>query len=253
MVSAARILARVPVARPRSSRCRAAARTVAHTHRASVWSASVPLARDLGRPLVQADRPTRVPPDPRPVQRPPFFPLLPILLRGLHAIGLSYSLAGLLTANAMFLVALTGLYQLVLLWLPEADARRTALIAALVPGSVVMSMIYPESIGLACIAFTGVFAARRRWLLCAVCTALAPLARPEGLLLAIPSPPAPHAPGPPSPQKHEEQPSPPRSPPRRHSPPSASTSGRRSATLSHGATQNTPGAAPSNSSASTTP
>jgi hypothetical protein len=117
---------------------------------------------------------------------PAFFPLLPTILRVLHTIGLSYDLAGLLTANAMFLVALAGVYQLVRLWLPDTDARRTAVIAALIPGSVVMSMIYPESIGLACIAFTGVFAARRRWLLCAACTALATLARPEALLLAIP-------------------------------------------------------------------
>jgi hypothetical protein len=117
---------------------------------------------------------------------PAFFPLLPILLRGLRAVGIPYDLAGLALTNAAFLVALIGLYKLACYWLPEWDARRTAIIAALFPGGVAMAMIYPESLALALIAFAGVFAYRRQWLLTALCAALATLARPEGLLLTIP-------------------------------------------------------------------
>jgi hypothetical protein len=117
---------------------------------------------------------------------PAFFPLLPILLRGLHGVGLPYDLAGLALTNAAFLVALIGLYKLACHWLPEPDARRTAIIAALFPGGVAMAMVYPESIALALMAFAGLFAYRRQWLLTALCAALATLARPEGLLLTIP-------------------------------------------------------------------
>jgi hypothetical protein len=117
---------------------------------------------------------------------PAFFPFLPILLRGLHAAGLPFDLAGLMLANAAFLVALIGLYRLACVWLPEQDARRAAIVAALFPGSVTMAMIYPESVALAFSVFAGILAYRRRWLLTAVCAGLATLARPEGLLLTIP-------------------------------------------------------------------
>jgi hypothetical protein len=117
---------------------------------------------------------------------PAFFPFFSILLGGLHATGLPYDLAGLALANAMLLVALVGLYKLACLWLPESDARRVAILAAFFPAGAVLSMIYPESLALALIAFAGVFAFRHRWLLCGVCAAGATLARPEGVLLVVP-------------------------------------------------------------------
>jgi hypothetical protein len=117
---------------------------------------------------------------------PAFFPFFSILLRGLHTTGLPYDLAGLALANVMLPVALIGLYKLACLWLPEPDARRVAILAALFPAGAVLSMIYPESLALSFIAFAGVFAARRHWLLCAVCAAGATLARPEGVLLVVP-------------------------------------------------------------------
>jgi len=117
---------------------------------------------------------------------PAFFPLLPIALRGLHGIGVPYDAAGLAITNAAFVFALLGLYLLSREWLSPSCARWSLIFAALFPGSVVLSMVYPESIALACMAFAGVFAARSRWLACAACCALATFARPEGALLVIP-------------------------------------------------------------------
>jgi hypothetical protein len=88
--------------------------------------------------------------------------------------------------NMCFLIALLALYELGREWLPEADARRAALYAAVFPFSFVFSMVYPEGPALAAMVLAGLFAVRRRWLAAAVCGALAAYARPEGVLIVLP-------------------------------------------------------------------
>jgi hypothetical protein len=117
---------------------------------------------------------------------PAFFPLLPVLMRSLHTVGFSYGLAGVLISTLAFLVGLVALYELACTWLPEPDARRTAVFAAIFPVGVVFSMAYPEALAFALISLTALFAIRGHWLACALCVALATLARPEGLLVALP-------------------------------------------------------------------
>jgi len=63
---------------------------------------------------------------------------------------------------------------------------RTAVYAAVFPAGYVFSMVYPESLVLAAIAFAGVLATRGRWTACAVAAAVAALARPEGVFVALP-------------------------------------------------------------------
>jgi putative flippase GtrA len=123
---------------------------------------------------------------PRHQSDPAFFPLYPLFVNGLHALGLGRVTAGLLLANAGFLLALIALYELARTWLPESDARRTAIYAALFPFGFVFSMVYPESIVLAAMAFAGVFAVRRRWIGAGLMAALATLGRPEGIFVALP-------------------------------------------------------------------
>jgi dolichol-phosphate mannosyltransferase len=123
---------------------------------------------------------------PRHQSDPAFFPLYPLLVNGLHVLGLGRIAAGLLLANLAFLLGLVALYELARTWLPEPDARRTAIYAALFPFGFVFSMVYPESIVLAAMAFAGVFAARRQWVAAGICAALATLGRPEGLFVALP-------------------------------------------------------------------
>jgi dolichol-phosphate mannosyltransferase len=115
-----------------------------------------------------------------------FFPAFSILERGLAAVGLPVVSAGLLIANAGFLLGLVGLYVLGRELLPEPDARRAAVYAAIFPMGFVFSMAYPEGLVLPAVTFGGFFALRDRWLACAPCAAAAALARPEGVFLAIP-------------------------------------------------------------------
>ena len=117
---------------------------------------------------------------------PAFFPLYPVLMRGLDALGVPLNVGGLLLANLGFLVGLIALYELVRTWLPEPDARRAAVYAALFPIGFAFSMLYAEGVAFAAVALAGVFAARDRWLLAAAAAAAATLLRPQGLFLALP-------------------------------------------------------------------
>ncbi len=115
-----------------------------------------------------------------------FFPLFPIVLRGLHALGLSFTTGGLVLGNVGFLLGLVALYELSRSWVGEADARRTVVYAAIFPAGFVFSMVYPEGLVLAIVACAGVLASRGRWTGAAILAALAVLARPEGIFLALP-------------------------------------------------------------------
>ncbi|MGB2954145.1 MAG: mannosyltransferase family protein [Gaiellaceae bacterium] len=117
---------------------------------------------------------------------PAFFPLYPILLRSLNALGLGLGVAGVLISNLAFLVALFAFYELGRALLDERIAKRATTYLAVFPMGFVFSMAYPESLVLAAVSLAGLFALKRRWFLCAVCVAAATLARPEGVLVAIP-------------------------------------------------------------------
>jgi mannosyltransferase PIG-V len=115
-----------------------------------------------------------------------FFPLYPVLLRAVHVTGLPLDAAGLLLSNLFLLAALLALYELGLALLPAADALRAAILVAVFPTSYVFSMIYPESLVLACMALAILLAVRGRWLGCSFVAAAAALARPEGVMLVLP-------------------------------------------------------------------
>lgn len=117
---------------------------------------------------------------------PAFFPLFPVLLRTVHALGLSYTAAAIIVPNLFSLVAVVSFYELGKLLVPEWQAYRAAVLASLFPMSYVFSMAYPESLAFAAIAGAGIAAIRGRWTLAALFAAAATLARPEGLFIAIP-------------------------------------------------------------------
>ena len=117
---------------------------------------------------------------------PAFFPLLPICLAALHALGLSLAWAGLVLSNVVFLAGLLLFYELGRLLLPEADARRAACYVALFPVGFVFSMIYPEALAFTALALACLLAVRGRWLPAALAVAAATLARPEGVFVALP-------------------------------------------------------------------
>ena len=117
---------------------------------------------------------------------PAFFPLFPALVRALHELGLGYSAAGLVLANAGFLVALVAFHALSAELFDDGLARRATAYLAVFPFGYAFSMEYPESIVLALIAGAALAALRDRWGIAAACAAAAALARPEGLFVALP-------------------------------------------------------------------
>jgi hypothetical protein len=117
---------------------------------------------------------------------PAFFPLYPVLLRLGHHVGLSYAAAGILISNAVLLGGLLVFYRLGREFLPERDAYRASVFAALAPMGFAFSMVYPESIVFTALALAGLAALRNRWLLCAFAAAVATLARPQGALILLP-------------------------------------------------------------------
>jgi hypothetical protein len=117
---------------------------------------------------------------------PAFFPVFPMLMRAGHAVGLGYGTAGLVLANVGFLGALFAFHALTKTLFGEAMARRAVAYIAVFPFGYAFSMIYPESIVLGLIALAALAALRRRWAWAAACAAIAALARPEGLFVALP-------------------------------------------------------------------
>ncbi len=117
---------------------------------------------------------------------PAFFPLFPIVLRGLHGLGLSFLTTGILVANGAFVVGIVAFYELSRRLMPPDVARTSTLLAALFPMSFVFSMTYPESLVLAALALALVFALDSRWTLSAVAGATAALGRPEAMFFGLP-------------------------------------------------------------------
>jgi hypothetical protein len=126
-----------------------------------------------------------------------FFPVYPLLIRGVHAIGLSYGSAAI--AISWVVGALAAVVVFLLMRTLVADgrfgerARSAATVAgyALVvlvfaqPMSIVLSMGYTESLFIALVAGTLLAAYRRAWIVAGLLGVLAGFTRPTGAALAV--------------------------------------------------------------------
>jgi hypothetical protein len=117
---------------------------------------------------------------------PAFFPLFPMLLRGVHALGLGYAAAGLIVANLALLLALAAFYGLTAELLGEGVARRATVYVSIFPLSYVFSMGYPESLVLAALSLAGLYGLRGQWGRAGLWAAAGALARPGGAFVALP-------------------------------------------------------------------
>lgn len=117
---------------------------------------------------------------------PAFFPLYPILLRALHALGVGWGAVGPIISDAALLAGLVLFHALTRELFSDDFARRATTYLAVFPLGYVFSMTYPESLVLALVAAAPLAALRRRWWIAAACGAAAALARPEGLFVALP-------------------------------------------------------------------
>ena len=116
-----------------------------------------------------------------------FFPLYPLLVRGVAGLaGDAWLLGAYVVSNVALVVALTVLFRLTEHEADERRARRTVLYLALFPTSLFLFAPYTESLFLA-LTVGCLYAARRQaWLLAGVLGALASATRSAGLLLALP-------------------------------------------------------------------
>jgi Gpi18-like mannosyltransferase len=112
-----------------------------------------------------------------------FFPMYPLLIRGLMSLGLSFEVAGVLISNFAFVGALCLLYTWVRDNSSEHTARWTIAIACLFPTSIFATTIYTE--GLYLLLSTAALQAfdQKRYALTSFCGALATATRPTGIAL----------------------------------------------------------------------
>jgi hypothetical protein len=123
--------------------------------------------------------------------RTAFFPLYPMLMRGVHScLGskthASILLAGLLVSNLALIGALCYLYLLTRLEFDEATAARAVLYVLVFPMTFFFSAVYSESVFIAVVIASFYHARKGQWLLAGLFSALAALARSPGILLLAP-------------------------------------------------------------------
>ncbi len=117
----------------------------------------------------------------------PFFPLYPLLMRGLGQLtGGEYFLAGLLISNVCLLVACYLLYKLVEMEQGRAIAQRAVKYLFVFPVSFIFSGLFTESLYLALTLLCFYLAKRKAWWLAGIAGALLSATRTLGVLIALP-------------------------------------------------------------------
>jgi len=114
-----------------------------------------------------------------------YFPGYPLLVKAVSLVVSNVWIAGVLTANGCFLVALGYVYALALREFDAATARRTIIFLAIVPGTIFFSAMYTESLYIACGAAALYYARERRWLYAGLAGFGAAATRNTGFLFAL--------------------------------------------------------------------
>ncbi len=115
-----------------------------------------------------------------------FFPLLPMLIRVGTWVGLSPLVSGIIVVNLLALAALIAVAALTETMFGAALATRTAIYLAIAPMGFVLGLIYTDGLVIACAFGAVALVLRNRpWLALPLAFA-AGLARPTGVLIAIP-------------------------------------------------------------------
>jgi hypothetical protein len=118
--------------------------------------------------------------------RTAFFPLYPLLTRGLGVVIGSDLIAGVIVSLACFWIALVLLYKLVALELDDERARVTVLLIAYCPMAYFFSAVYSESLFLA-LSVGCIYRARLgRWASAGLLGGLAAASRNSGIVLIVP-------------------------------------------------------------------
>jgi Gpi18-like mannosyltransferase len=119
-----------------------------------------------------------------------FAPLLPMLMRVLgRLLGSSddaYLIAGIVISNLSLLIAIGFIRAIASELFGVRTARRAVWYVLICPGTLYLSAVYPMSLMLALGSGALYFARRDKWELAGAIAMLAPLARPDGVLLFFP-------------------------------------------------------------------
>ena len=115
-----------------------------------------------------------------------FFPLFPLLVRGMALVYSNILIDGLLISRVAGLVLLLVLYQLAKEELGEKVASYVLIGLCLFPTALFLWAAYPESLYLALIASSFYAMRHRAWWLAGLCGLFASMARPNGILLLLP-------------------------------------------------------------------
>ncbi|MBM3129826.1 MAG: hypothetical protein FJ009_14535 [Chloroflexi bacterium] len=115
-----------------------------------------------------------------------YFPLYPLLIRTASVLVGDPLFAALLISNLALVGALAMLYRLSEALIGTAGARRAVAYWLFFPTAFFLQTAYTESLFLFLTLATFDFARRDKWLLAALCGALAALTRLQGVLLVIP-------------------------------------------------------------------
>jgi len=114
-----------------------------------------------------------------------FFPLYPLLVRGVAPLGVPLGLAGVLVTTASGALAAAAVALLARRISGAAAARRTAFVFCFFPGAMVLSMAYAEGLTIAAAAACLLALLDRRWALAGAAAAVAGLTRPNGSVLVV--------------------------------------------------------------------
>jgi hypothetical protein len=114
-----------------------------------------------------------------------FFPLYPLLIRLLTAVGMTAAIAGIAISAVASLVAFAYLYRLVEEEWGKDDGRRAALYLAFFPTAVFLVAPYTEALFLAGAIPAFYYARRSRWIAAGLFAAVAMGARNTGIFLLV--------------------------------------------------------------------
>jgi hypothetical protein len=120
------------------------------------------------------------------ITRTAFYPLYPLVVKGLGTVIRSDLIAGVIISTAAFAVGLMLLHRLVTLEIGERFATPTVLLLAFCPMAYFFSAVYTEGLFLA-LSVGGMYHARQgRWALAGILGGLAAAARNSGVVLIVP-------------------------------------------------------------------
>lgn len=114
-----------------------------------------------------------------------FFPLYPLAIKGLHALGLAPVPAGLLISYLAGIVACAYLHRLATEQLGEGTGRNAVLLLLLAPTTVFLAAAYSESLFLAGAIAAFYYARRQQWVLAGVGAAVAMGTRAAAIFLLL--------------------------------------------------------------------